>query len=34
MSVDKICYTLIAFKLWYKDKVRMVTIQAHMQSTR
>jgi len=26
--MDKICYTLIAFKFWYKDKIRIVTIQA------
>ena len=34
--MDKICYTrtLIAFKFWYKDKIRLVTIQAHMQSAR
>ena len=30
--MDKICYTLIAFKFWYKDEIRTVTIHAHMQS--
>ena len=32
--MDKICYTLIAFKFWYKDKIRLVTIEAHVQSAR
>jgi len=25
---------LIGFKFWYKDKIRIVTIQAHMQGMR
>jgi len=32
--MDKICYTLIAFKFWYKDKIRITTIQAHTKSVR
>jgi hypothetical protein len=27
MSMDKICYTLIGFKFWYKDKIIIVTTQ-------
>jgi len=33
ISMDKICYSLIVFKFWYKDKIRIVTIQAHIQGT-
>jgi len=25
--MDEMCYTLTAFKFWYKDKIRVVTIQ-------
>jgi len=30
--MDKIYYILIALKFWYKDKIKTVIIQAHMQS--
>jgi len=34
ISMDKICYNLIAIKFWYKGEIITVIIQAHKQSTR
>jgi len=32
--MDKICYSLVAFKYWYEDKKWKATLPARMQSTR
>jgi len=34
ISMDKICYNLIALKFWCKGEIRTVIIQAHKESTR
>jgi len=32
ISMDKMCYNLIALKFWYEGKLRTVIVQAHKQS--
>jgi len=34
ISMDKICYNLIALKFWCKGEIRTVIIQVHKESRR